>query len=506
MKILLIDPPFKSFTGIFSLYFPLGPAYLAGSLKKAGYECKILDMDAADTKEGTLDFIREYESYTNYVKALNSPEHPTWKLLKKLVVEQNPDIIGITAMTSKFGSVIQTAKFCREVLPNVPIIIGGPHASAMPEMTAKIPEADYVLRGEGDESIIVLLDAIRNHTDLSLVKGLTWKKNGEIIHNPDSELVKDLDSVPFPDRGALLNPEHYSSEDMGVILSSRGCPFNCSYCFHMWDRKVRYRSVESVIEEIMQVHNTYGTTQFSIKDDSFTVKRNHVVALCEAFKKLPFKITYNCTTRVDIIDEELLRLMKSAGCSQLSIGIESGSAEILKATDKGITHEQILKAAALFNKLGIFWTGYFMMGLPQETEEDILKTLAFLKKSKPYYGGLGVYSPFPRTKLFRQGVEMGLVDPNPPLEHFLNTNPKDLFFKDPRKRVLHITPERFTELQAKVEEVFHKHNTSLKNLARRAFSRRQVYMYDPSLFRRDFSKGLDLIGLKKLSKLIAPKK
>ena len=143
MKILLIDPPFKSFTGIFSLYFPLGPAYLAGALKKAGYECKILDMDAADTKEGTLDFIREYESYTNYVKALNSPDNPTWLLLKKLVKEQNPDIIGITAMTSKFGSVIQTAKFCKEVLPNVPIIIGGAHASAMPEMTAKIPEADY---------------------------------------------------------------------------------------------------------------------------------------------------------------------------------------------------------------------------------------------------------------------------------------------------------------------------------------------------------------------------
>ena len=124
MKILLIDPPFKSFTGIFSLYFPLGLGYLAGSLKKAGYECRILDMDAADTKEGTLDFIREYESYANYVKALNSPDHPTWKLLKKLVVEQKPDVIGITALTSKFGSVIQTAKFCREVLPDVPIISG----------------------------------------------------------------------------------------------------------------------------------------------------------------------------------------------------------------------------------------------------------------------------------------------------------------------------------------------------------------------------------------------
>lgn len=505
MKVLLIDPPFKSFAGIFSLYFPLGLAYVAGAVKKAGYECKILDMDAAETKEGSLDFSKEYKSYSNYIKALNDADHPTWKLLKKLVAEQNPDIIGITALTTKFGSVIQTAKFCREALPNVPIIIGGPHASAMPELTAKIPEADYIIRGEGDESFPELLNALRDHTDLSLVKGLTWKKDGKVINNPDSEFVKDLDSLAFPARDALLNPEHYSSEDMGVILSSRGCPFCCSYCFHMWNRRVRYRSVASVIEEIKQVHDTYGTTQFSIKDDSFTVKRAHTVELCEAIKKLPFKITFNCTTRVDIIDEELLRLMKSAGLSQLSIGIESGSTEILKATDKGITHEQILKAAALFNKLGIFWTGYFMIGLPQETEEDILKTLAFLKKSKPYYGGLGVYNPFPRTKLFDQGVEMGLVDPNPPLEHFLNTNPKDLFFKDPKKRVLNISHERFVELSEKAEMVFHKHNTNLKNLARRAFSRRHVYMHDPSLLRRDLSKGFDMIGLKALGKLIAKK-
>ncbi len=497
MKLLLIDPPFKSFAGIFSLYFPLGLTYVAGSAKKAGYECKILDMDAAESKDGSLDFTKEYESYNNYVKALNDPAHPTWQLMKKLVIEQKPDIIGITAMTTKFGSVIQTAKFCREALPNVPIIIGGPHASAMPELTAQIPECDYVLRGEGDESIPELLNALRDKTDLSVIRGLTWKKDGKIIHNPDREFVKDLDSIAFPDRKALLNPENYSSEDMGVILSSRGCPFCCSYCFHMWNRQVRYRSVSAVIEEIMQVHKDYGTTQFSIKDDSFTVKRDHVLKLCEEFQKLPFKITFNCTTRVDIIDDEILSAMKKAGLAQLSIGIESGSKEILKATDKGITHEQILKAAALLNKHKIYWTGYFMIGLPQETEEDILKTLAFLKKSKPYYGGLGVYNPFPRTKLFDQGVEMGLLEPMPSIEHFLNTNPKDLFFKDPKHRVLNISHERFQQLADEAEKTFHKHNSNLFNLARRAFARRQVYMYDKALLKRDIVKGLEFIGLLK---------
>ena len=143
-----------------------------------------------------------------------------------------------------------------------------------------------------------------------------------------------------------------------------------------------------------------------------------------------------------------------------------------------------------------------MMGLPTETEDDILKTLDFLKISNPYYGGLGVYSPFPATKLFRQGLEMGLLDAEPPLEHFLHTNPKDLFFKDPKKRVANISYERFTELCEIMEKGFHKHNTNLLNLARRAYSRRFIYKYDKSLLRRDLRKGLELIGLGKVSKII----
>lgn len=498
MKILLIDPPFRSFAGIFSMYFPLGLAYLAGAAKRAGYSCKILDMDAAEAKEGSVDFTREYQSYDNYITALNDPKHPSWQLLKRLAVEQQPDVIGITALTTKFGAVIQTAKFCKEVLPNVPIIVGGAHASTMPGLTAKIPEVDFVLRGESDESFPELLDAIRDKGDFSKIAGLTYKVGDKILHNHDRVFAQNLDALALPDRGALMNPENYSSEDMGVILTSRGCPFRCSYCFHMWERKVRYRSVESVIEEIKEVHQKYGTTQFSVKDDSFTVKRSHVLALCEAFRKLPFKLTFNCTTRVDLLDDELIRIMKQSGLSQLSVGIESGSAEILKQTDKDITHAQILKAADLLNKHGVFWTGYFMIGLPTETEEDILKTLKFLRKSKPHFGGLGVYNPFPGTKLFRQGLEMGLLDAEPPLEHFLHTNPKDLFFKDPRRRVANISHERFTELSEIMSQAFHKHNTNFFNLARRLFARKHVYMYDRRILRRDLIKGLELIGLKKI--------
>ncbi len=500
MKLLLIDPPFKSFAGMFSLYFPLGLTYLAGAVSQAGYECSILDMDAAEPKEGSLNYSREYEHYNSYITAINDAAHPTWQLMRRLVVEQKPDFIGITALTTKFGSVIQTARFCREVLPQVPIIVGGAHASTMPELTASIPEVDYVLRGESDETLPELLRTISEKGDLSKIGSLTWKKSGQIIHNPDATFTQDLDSLPLPNRKALLNPEHYSSEDMGIMLTSRGCPFRCSYCFHMWERRVRFRSVASVVAEIEQVYREFGTTQFSLKDDSFTVRRSHVLSLCAAFKKLPFKITFNCTTRVDLLDDELLATMKDAGLAQLSVGIESGSAEILKQTDKDITHEQILKAAKLLNQHHIFWTGYFMIGLPTETVEDINKTMAFLRKSKPYYAGLGVYNPFPGTKLFDQGVAMGLLDPKPPLEHFLNANPKDLFFKDPKRRVLNIEHEKFQELSETASQQFHRHNSNLFNLIRRGFARRRAYMYDPALLKRDLGRGLEFIGLGSLIK------
>jgi radical SAM superfamily enzyme YgiQ (UPF0313 family) len=497
LKILLIDPPFKSFAGIFSLYFPLGMTYVAGAARKAGHECKILDMDAAESKQGTLDFTKEYESYDNYVSALNSLEHPTWKLLRKLVKEQNPDLIGIGALTTKFGSVIQTARFCKQVLPDIPIVVGGAHASTMPELTLKIPEVDFALRGESDESFPDLLEAIEGRKSFDQVKSLSFKKNGKIIHNADRPFTQDLDTLALPDRSALLHPDHYSSEDMGIILTSRGCPFRCSYCFHMWERKVRFRSVESVIEEIMNVHNTYGTTQFSMKDDSFTVKKAHVMALCEAFKKLPFKITFNCTTRVDLLDEELLKAMKESGCAQVALGIETGSERILKETDKDITLQQVIKTTRMLNQHRLFWTGYFMIGLPTEREEDIIQTLNFLKVVKPFYAGLGVYNPFPRTKLFNQGVELGLLDPTPDLKHFLNTNPKDLFFKDPKKRLVNIDHERFEQLSKMAAEVFHQHNTNLFNMARRGFARRKAYMYDPSLLKRDLGKAAEFLGLNK---------
>jgi radical SAM superfamily enzyme YgiQ (UPF0313 family) len=496
MKLLLIDPPFKSFTGFFSFYFPLGLAYLAGSVKRAGFDCRILDMDAAETKAGTMDFSHEYERYQYYIRALNDITHPTWELMRTLVLQENPDVIGITAMTTKFGSVIQAARICKKLLPNVPIVVGGPHASAMPDLTMEIPEVDFVLRGEADESLPDLLIAWRDHQDLTTQRGLTWRAPEGVRHNPDRPFAQNLDDLPLPDRSALMHPENYSSEDMGVILTSRGCPFRCSYCFHMWDRRVRFRSVEGILAEMRDVHRRFGTTQFNFKDDSFTINKKHVMKLCEALTREPFNIGWACTTRVDILDDELVQTMKQGGCNVIAVGIESGSARVLQETDKDITHTQIRRAARLLNRHHVFWSGYFMVGLPDETEEEIRQTFQFLQEVRPYYGGLGVYNPFPRTKLFDQGVALGLLDPKPDIDHFLKTNPKDLFFRDPKKRVITMSSERFDAVVSEAMGVFQRHNRNPFNLVRRALARRKTYMHDPALLWRDVNKGLELAGLK----------
>lgn len=497
-KLLLIEPPMRTFAGIFSFYFPLGLTYLSAAVKQAGYECRILDMDAADAKAGSFDFAHEYERYGKYLEALNNPAHPTWQQMRELIRAENPDFIGITAMTTKFGSVIQTARQCKRLLPNVPVIVGGAHASTMPDLTLAIPEVDVVVRGEAEETLPDLLNHLHSGADLKGVLGISYRDGGSIRHNPDRPYVQNLDALPLPDRSALMHPQNYSSEDMGVMLNSRGCPFRCSYCFHMWQRRVRYRSVENIISEIRAVHAAYGTTQFHFKDDSFTVNRKQVEALCAAIRREPFRINWSCTTRVDLIDDDLLRVMKEAGCNQLSVGIESGSRRILQETDKDITHEQILEAAKKLNHHRIFWSGYFMIGLPNETEEDIRQTFAFLKRARPYYAGLGVYNPFPRTKLFDQGVQMGLLNPQPDLQHFLTTNPKDLFFIDPKRRVKSIPEQRFNALVTEAMEIFHQYNTRWFNMARRGFARRRTYMHDPSLLKRDLSKLLGFVGLQGL--------
>lgn len=512
MKILLIDPPIRRFTGMASFYFPTSLAYLAAPLTQTEHEVVIYDVDRGGEVPKGLNFNNSYRQMQLYVDAINNRDNPVWQEVKDVLHKYNPDLVGISAMTTKLASAMKIAELVKEYNSLCHVIMGGPHPTITPDDILESGAVDFVCRGEGERSFPELANALdfktpsdttHNHSstnggdgdlqslipDLKSINGLSYKKNGRIIHNNSVNFISDLDSIPYPARDKLLNIEKYSSEDIGMLLTSRGCPYKCSYCYHPFQAsKVKYRSIDNILGEIEEVRRRYGSYQFSIKDDSFTVKRSHVIGFCEALLKNKIRINWDCTTRVNLVDEELLRLMKAAGCNVIKVGVESGSERILKDTNKGITHEQVRKAAKLFNKLGIFWTAYFMVGLPQETADDMIKTYEFMKEINPFYAGLGVYNPFPNTELFELGVKMGILKEKIGYDDLKGVNPIDYYFINPDKRVVALSKEEFDRISTWMMEAFDRHNKGFNKLIRRAWARRKQYIHDPHMIKIDVGK------------------
>jgi len=504
MKILLIDPPIRRFTGVASFFFPTSLAYLAAPLKNTNHKVLIYDVDRGDEVPNSLDFNNSYNQMQRYVNAINESANPVWKEVTNTLLHYKPDLVGITAMTTKIASAMKIAELVKEYNSNCHVVMGGPHPTIGPDDILKSGSVDFICRNEGEESFHQLVDALDRKTSsdylqspspvINQIKGISFKENGRIIHNDNAMFIDDLDSIPYPARESLMNQRKYSSEDIGMILTSRGCPYRCSYCFHPFgSNSVKYRSVDNILGEIEEIKKMYGSYHFSFKDDSFTVKRSHVMELCEALIKNKTDINWDCTTRVNLVDREMLKIMKIAGCNVIKVGVESGSKRILEDTNKGITHEQIRNAARLFNDLGIFWSAYFMIGLPQETEEDMQQTYEFMKEIDPFYAGLGVYNPFPETELFNLGVKMGILKEEIEFEDFKQVNPIDYYFINPAKRVAALNKDEFEKISARMMGAFNNHNKKFAKLARRGWERRKQYVHDPRMIKNDVGKVLSWI-------------
>jgi radical SAM superfamily enzyme YgiQ (UPF0313 family) len=496
MKIVFIDPPFKRITRFYNPFYPLGLAYLSAVCNKKGHKAVVYEVDAAEKRKTMdMDFSHEHQKLEVYKKVMNDPNNPIWTEMITTVKDQNPDVIGITVMTTKIASAIRTADVLKKELADVPIIFGGSHATLLPEQCLKVESIDYVMRGECEKTILQFLSFIEGGLEISQVNNLSYRdESGKIVHNLMEMSIKNLDEIPFPDRDSLLYKDNYTSEDMGMIMATRGCPFNCTYCAHIFGRKVRKRSVKNVLEEIQHVKRKYGTIQFSFKDDTFAMDKKWVSQLCNWLIEEDLGINWNCTTRVDLMDDKHTKLMKNAGCNDISVGIETGSQRILDETKKGISFEQSRTATRMFKKNRIFWSGYFMYGLPTETVEDIRSTYKLMEELNPNYAGLGLYNPFPKTELFDRGVELGLLEEDVEMDHFFNTNPKDYYFKDLSRRVSNIEPDEFQMIEREIQEAFSKHNKKFSNLARRAFSRKINYIKHPKILIRDVIKGIKMIS------------
>jgi len=374
---------------------PLGILYCAGVLKAGGIEASLLDQPA---KRFSLD------QTVNWVK------------------KEDPDIIGFSVLLSVAKEAPKIAERVKAENPNITVVFGSHHATFNAErILEKYPFVDIVVRGEGEHTSLEIARCLEKQRELDKVEGVTFRRNGMIVSNPDRPLNKDVDALPFPDRD--LAGVQYKSAIFGVkinsrkfttMLSSRGCPFNCSFCgIRKFTRRAwRPRSVENVITELEYLQSE-GYEQFLFADDNFTLDVKRVSKLCRSIKKEGMDIEWFCDSRVDHVSYDMFRDMVNAGCRCLFFGIESANQRILDYYRKGITPEQSEKAVRNARKAGIdIIVGSFIVGAPDETQREIVNTLQFANKLDIDVPDVNILGAHVGTDLWNDLVAKGLLNEN----------------------------------------------------------------------------------------------
>lgn len=493
MRILLVEPPFERLMGFYRDYFPISLAYLAGALETAGFEVLIYDAEHSQSAI-YLGYKARAKRYDAFLQALEDEDHEIWQEASRVFTDFKPDIIGFSVMTVKFAAALKMAALAKAVLPDSVIVFGGPHPTIMPEQVLEHDEVDYVIRGEGESSIVDFCHELQDRRDPVDIKGLSWRRGGKTINNPDCELIEDISSIAHPARHLLSGIETYNPSDLGLMMTSRGCPFQCTYCSSqcMWHRKVRYRSNKDVVDEIEAIIGRFGVSYLTLEDDSFTVNKKRVLEFCEELERRRIKIGWSVITRIDLLDDQMLKVMKKAGCDHVRVGVESGSDRVLTAIKKGITTDDVRAGARLLKRHGLYWSAYFMIGLPYETEEDINSTIALMKEIAPSYSTLSVFTPYPGTELFDYAVEAGLADHDMDWSKSSHHSPYNYYTPN-------IDRARFEQLLTAAEEAFDRQNRRPGALVAKLKTRLRVYLHDPAQIAADGRKFLYWSGILKAS-------
>lgn len=387
MNILLINSPGK----ISFISPPLGLLYIAANLRKDGHEVYITDYNL---------------------------EKLDYQKIIKFIREKNIKIAGISIVTPKVYNAMELANAIKAGLPKISIIAGGPHPTLMPEQLLKDCNGfDYVIQREGELRFRELVNRLERNISIEDMDGLAFRKNDQIINHPAQTFIQDLDSLPMPARDLIDVIKYSNYMKTGVypvttMMTSRGCPFQCIYCSKpVTGFGFRALKPENVIKEIDFLINNYGIKEIIFYDDSFTIHRPRVMELCDLMIKegINAKIRWQCETRVNIVDEELLKKMKMAGCYLIAYGIESGSDRVLGILRKGTTTNQIIKAVELTKKASIQVLGYFMLGIPGENEQEIKKTIQFSKDLNVDFAQFSIATAYPGTMLYQMAKEQNKI-------------------------------------------------------------------------------------------------
>ena len=390
MKVLLIDPPWikkndaSLWKKVGSCWPSLGLAYIAATLEKNGHTVQYLDCTAEQIAVDGLE--------------------------DKLRTLARPDYVGITATTQLFPNALDAAKACKKVF-GCPVIMGGVHPSVMPEEALSIDCVDCVVRDEGEITMLELISG----TDWSLIDGISYRHGGQIVHRPDRALIRNLDDVPPPAYHLLPMSKYrpavgsYKRLPAMAMFATRGCPGRCTYCHRTFYGKVRKRSARNMIEEIRLLQKNYGIREICFYDDTFTLFKKNVLEFCRRIREEHIDITWTCFSRVDCIDEAVLREMKDAGCHLILFGVESADEQILKNINKNIKLDDVRAAIKICRKLGIESRCSFMLGNPGETEETMQKTIALAIDLDPDEVQFNITTIYPGTEMFSWADSQGLI-------------------------------------------------------------------------------------------------
>lgn len=333
--------------------------------------------------------------------------------IQQQLLKLKPDIVGISQWTHNRHASMELAGLVRAEVPDCTIIMGGVHATyCFSDILYQGSPVDCVVMGEGEETLLEIVRCCQAGLGWRDVAGIAFPHNGEVVVTAPRSHLKNLDQLPVS-VGFL---EHSIGVDVELqsefIITTRGCPSACHFCSSptFWERKVRFRSPESIVAEIAYLRDRYGLIYFSIRDDTFTIDRARTIGFCRLLIDSSLKVMWNCQSRVTTLDEELLVWMKRAGCECIQLGVESGSQRILTQLGKSITPSQVEKAAALIRTVGINLSIYLITDVPGETEDDIRQTIELIRRIHPDDGYVSPLAYFPGTRLYEEAIERGSVD------------------------------------------------------------------------------------------------
>lgn len=368
---------------------PIGLMYVAAALEKSGFKVQMLD---------------------NYLMKKSTEE------IKQLIMQINPGIVGITCGSATYPRCVETSKAIKQVKPDCKIVVGGWHASYMPDSLLGNPEIDYVIMGEGERAITELCTAIMNGNDKATtsIAGVAIKRNGENIKNPP-KYIENMDEIPYPARHLLplelydRTIEYLDAKPADVMSISRGCVYNCGFCEtrKLWGNICRGFSPQRVIGEIQDLKNRYGTKGIYFINDNFTLRKKETQELCNLMLENKLDLEWVCDTRVDLVNDELLSLMHKAGCKTIWFGVESASQKILQRIGRNTTPQEVENAFKLCRKNGIKTACSFMLGLPDETLKDMEESLKFAKKLNPDWCQFNTFIAYPDSRLYNELLEKG---------------------------------------------------------------------------------------------------